>query len=271
MKNIDRETVASFGDEWSRFRQTEDQISLEELQDLYDRYFAWSGLDMAGKIGADIGCGSGRWAAFSRIKAEKLHLVDASATALSVARKRLQAYGNLAFHHASADEIPVPDGHLDFAYSLGVLHHIPNTEEATRACVRKLKFGAPFLIYVYYDLSNKPFWFKAIWRLTNAARLVISRLPNRLKDLVCDILAVVIYWPMSNLAKAFKSGNMPLRYYSNSTLHTLRTDARDRFGTRLEKRYSRDQVISLMEGAGLGDIRVKDSEPYWTAIGYRVT
>jgi len=45
----------------------------------------------------------------------------------------------------------------------------------------------------------------------------------------------------------------------------------DRFGTKLEKRYRRDEVIGLLERAGLEDIRVSERPPYWHAVGRRPT
>ena len=71
---------------------------------------------------------------------------------------------NVEFHHASADAIPLPDGSQDFGYSLGVLHHIPDTARAMADAVRKLKPGAPFLVYLYYDFENRPAWFRGLWK-----------------------------------------------------------------------------------------------------------
>ena len=47
----------------------------------------------------------------------------------------------------------------------------------------------------------------------------------------------------------------------------MRTDAFDRFGTRLEKRFTRPEVIEMMELAGLEQIGISDRPPYWCAIG----
>ena len=53
--------------------------------------------------------------------------------------------------------MPFADGTMDFGYSIGVLHHIPNTQLALNDCSRKLKSGAPFLVYIYYAFDNQPF------------------------------------------------------------------------------------------------------------------
>ncbi len=48
----------------------------------------------------------------------------------------------------------------------------------------------------------------------------------------------------------------------------MRNDALDRFGTRLEKRFTREEVIAVMVAAGLDGIKVSDSAPFWCAVGY---
>ena len=49
----------------------------------------------------------------------------------------------------------------------------------------------------------------------------------------------------------------------------MRTDTLDRFGTRLEQRFSRQQVLEMMERSGLERIVVSEAVPYWTAVGFR--
>jgi hypothetical protein len=48
----------------------------------------------------------------------------------------------------------------------------------------------------------------------------------------------------------------------------MRTDARDRFGTRLEKRFTKEEVREMMERAGLTDIKFGD-KVFWTAVGIK--
>ena len=67
----------------------------------------------------------------------------------------------------------------------------------------------------------------------------------------------------------FNVSNIPLSNYRNRSFYTMRTDALDRFGTKLEKRFSRDQIMVMMEKAGLERIRFSAVEPFWCAVGYR--
>ena len=49
----------------------------------------------------------------------------------------------------------------------------------------------------------------------------------------------------------------------------MRTDARDRFGTSLEKRFNRKQIEELMYDANLRKIEFSEKAPYWCVIGIK--
>jgi ubiquinone/menaquinone biosynthesis C-methylase UbiE len=272
--NIDPATVADFGREWQRFDQR--NLSQDEMLGLFREYFAvfpWPSLP-AGATGFDAGCGSGRWASLVAPRVGHLHCVDASADALAVARKGLAARGNVSFHQASLAAMPLPDRSMDFGYSLGVLHHMPDPQAGLAACVGKLKPGAPMLIYIYYAFDNKPLWFRALWRLTDYARRAISKAPFPIKSAVAELMAALVYWPMARTAQllqrlGFSVAKWPLSAYRWRSYYTMRTDALDRFGTRLEHRMKQAEIRAMMENAGLHDIRFSDAVPFWCAVGIK--
>lgn len=272
--NLDTATVASFGDEWSRY----DQSSLDDAEQrrIFDRYFKifpWDRLP-PGAEGFDMGCGSGRWAQLMQPRVGKLNCIDASDEALAVAQRSLANCANVVFIHSSVDGCPVPEGSQDFGYSLGVLHHIPDTPAAMASCVGLLKPGAPFLVYLYYQFDNRPAWFRAVWKVSELVRATISAVPNQMKHVVTDIIALMIYWPLARLAwcgekLGFDTRNLPLYGYRDYGFYTMRTDARDRFGTPLEQRFTREEIRAMMGAAGLVDIVISDDEPYWCAVGIK--
>jgi hypothetical protein len=55
----------------------------------------------------------------------------------------------------------------------------------------------------------------------------------------------------------------PLKFYADRSFYVMRTDALDRFGTRLEQRYTKKAIALMLEAAGLEDIQFSDSAPYW--------
>jgi SAM-dependent methyltransferase len=272
--NVDRRTVEGFGDEWARFDQT--ALSEGELRTCFEDYFRifpWSSLPRD-PVGFDLGCGSGRWARFVAEQVGRLYCIDASEKALDVARRNLGKLGNIDFHHASVDSIPLADESMDFGYSLGVLHHVPDTAAGLRSCVRKLKRGAPFLVYLYYAFDNRPLWFRRVWAVSNAGRMVLSRLPFPVRLAVSQAIAAGIYLPLARGAAfaervGFNVENVPLAVYRQRSFYVMRTDALDRFGTRLERRFTKVQIRSLMTDAGLVNVRFSDRAPFWCAVGER--
>lgn len=272
--NLDTKTVEGFGEEWSRFDQTGmDAVELAEQFERYFRVFPWHQLPQ-NSVGFDLGCGSGRWASLAADRVGKLHCIDASSVALDVAKRNLFHKNNVEFHHASVDEIPLEDDSMDFGYSLGVLHHIPNTADGIKACVRKLKPGAPFLVYLYYAFDNRPAWFRAAWKISDIFRRMIAALPFALKKLVTDLIAVFVYLPLAVVSYILEKLGVnveaiPLSTYRRQSFYTMRTDALDRFGTRLEQRFTRKQIREMMDDAGLERIVFGNEIPYWCAVGYR--
>lgn len=271
--NKDVKVVSGFGDEWERFDQS--ALSSKEHFDLFERYFSifpWE-LISEKSVGFDMGCGSGRWAKLIASRVGTLHCVDPS-SALLIAKKKLSNFNNCIFHSSSVDEFSVQSNSMDFGYSLGVLHHIPNTKSALLDCVDKLKSGAPFLIYLYYAFDNRPLWFRALFKISDYIRLFVSKLPHTFRYYVSQCLAVFIYFPFSQFSflldkLGLNVDKIPLSAYRHSSFYTMRTDALDRFGTQLEQRFTKLEIEEMMISAGLVDIKFSSTVPFWTAVGIK--
>jgi len=274
MRNVDPRTVSGFGQEWAALDQS--SLSHANRLSIFNDYFGifpWENLPSEA-IGADIGCGSGRWALMVAPRVRTLHCIDASSRALEIARRNLSSVDNVQFHHASADNLPIPDGYLDFAYSLGVLHHVPDTASAIKAIAQKLKPRGLFLLYLYYAFDNRPFWYRSLWRYSNFGRTIISQLPFPMRFLVSQLIAAVVYWPFARLASllewcGFAPEHWPLAYYRNKDFYVMRTDALDRFGTTLERRFTLLDIKKILETSGFSNVRFSNAPPYWCAIAER--
>ena len=275
MKNQDKNTVEGFGDEWSRFDQSD--LPEDEQKLLFDEYFSvfpWENISKE-SVGFDLGCGSGRWAKSVAPKVKKLICIDPS-SALDIAKKNLSNFDNCEFQSTTVDDISIDNNSMDFGYSLGVLHHVPNTEMGIKQCVEKLKKGAPLLLYLYYRFDNRPFWFRFIWSISDLLGKIISKMPYGLRYIFSQIIAVAIYFPLARTSFYMEKlnlnvSNFPLSSYKNLSFYTMRTDALDRFGTRLEQRFTRDEIKIMMENAGLENIKFSNSKPYWVAVGYKIS
>ena len=228
--------------------------------------------------GFDAGCGSGRWAEFilsgEYAAIAKLNCVDPS-DAIEVAKNKLSKFGNAAFYNTTINDMPLANSSQDFGYCLGVLHHIPDTLSAMKACVDKLKPGAPFLVYMYYNFENRPWWFKLIWKCSDILRKCICKLPHKLKVLITNMIAAFVYYPLAKIAFAAEKlhlpyKNIPLSAYRKGSFYNMKNCALDRFGTCYEKRYSKADIVDLMTKSGLENISFSNDPDFnWVAIGYK--
>ncbi|MDB9872653.1 class I SAM-dependent methyltransferase [Alphaproteobacteria bacterium] len=272
-KNVDHKTIQGFGYEWEKFDQS--VLSEKEHEELFEAYFSifpWNSLSKK-STGFDLGCGSGRWAKLVAPKVGSLHCIDPS-SALDVARKNLSNFDNCLFYSATVDEIPLEHSSMDFGYSLGVLHHIPDPQAGLNECVKRLKPGAPFLVYLYYAFDNRSIWFRMIWIFSDIFRKIISNLPNGLRYYSSQILALLVYFPLARIARGLEKlgldvSSFPLSSYKNRSFYTMRTDALDRFGTKLEHRFTRLQIEKMMKKSGLEQITFSEKSAFWTAVGIR--
>ncbi len=273
LKNVDYAVVADFGNEWKTFDQSALANEERKLQfESYFEVFPWERLS-PDAVGFDAGCGSGRWAVLVAPRVGHLHCVDPS-SAIDVAQKNLQHLHNCSFYRKTIDDMPFPDNSMDFGYSLGVLHHMPDTQQGIVDCVNKLKQGSPFLIYLYYAFDNQPIWFKWLWKLTDLARHFVSRMPYRFKYVLSQIIAVCVYFPWARTAIGIEKIGLsvhswPLSAYRDKSFYSMRTDALDRFGTKLEKRFSKLQILTMMENAGLERVQFSLRTPFWCAVGFK--
>ena len=273
MKNLDKQTVKSFGEEWKYFDQS--ALKDKEARKMFQEYFSNFPWDMISKNseGFDMGCGSGRWAQFVAPKVNLLNCIDPS-SALQTAKNNLKKFDNINYYKKSLDDVELKEESQDFGYSLGVLHHVPNTQLAIKSCVKLLKPGAPFLIYIYYAFDNRPIWFKYIWTVSNIIRMIIYRLPEFLKFFLSDLIATFVYFPLAKIIlylekRKYNVKNLPLYAYRNSSFYVMRTDSRDRFGTPLEKRFTKKEIHKMMTESGLENIIFNAELPFWTAVGFK--
>lgn len=269
--NIDEETVSSFGDEWEAYHNF-DEAQLKITGDQYFDIVDEEILKSADSI-LDLGCGSGRWAYYLSKRVKFIEAIDPS-HAVIAAKSVCKDLDNVRISLAGVDNIPFEDESFDFIYSLGVLHHIPDTGAALQTAVEKLKPNGHFLIYLYYNFDNRPSWYKMIHDASELLRSIISKQSKTVKKVLADILAITLYMPAILLARLtkfiFKNDlykAIPLSYYADKSFYIIRNDSLDRFGTPLEQRFSKNEIRTMMENAGLTEIKFGEHTPFWHAIG----
>lgn len=263
--NIDAATVEAFGQEWERFGQFE-AAEIEAIGNEYFDLFAetdWAHISTA----LDVGCGSGRWSRYLATRVSHVEAIDPS-EAWMIAQENCSDLEHVRVTKASATAIPFPDASFDLVICLGVLHHIPDTRQALKQVCKAVKPGGRLLLYLYYNLEQRSGFTKAILAVVNGLRRGISRLPRGPRNATCDILAVLIYWPLVTAARlgarlGLSVARWPLSYYCNKSWHVIRNDARDRFGTPLEQRFSRAEIAEMLKDAGMQAPVFSENAPFW--------
>lgn len=269
-KNIDDEVKESFGDEWERFHQ----FDKDELDRIAREYFdIVTDQQLANATVLDVGCGSGRWAKYIAERSRFVEAIDPS-HAVFAADKLLNGVSNIRISQAGVDTIPFADDSFDLVMSIGVLHHVPNTAEAIMQCARKVKKGGHLYLYLYYALDNKGAAFRMLYKISNTIRLGVSSLPAKPKQVVCDVFAVIFYMPWILTGRFLKflglnklASKLPLSIYQNKSFYIIRNDSLDRFGTKLEQRFTKKQIGEMLDAAGIGNVIFSESMPYWHCIG----
>lgn len=237
------------------FKQYFDLIDINELRDA--------------RV-CDIGCGIGRWSYFLKDKCRELILVDFS-EAIFMARRNLKDASNVIFFMGEIKRLPFGKDFADFLFCLGVLHHLPTNAIDE---VRELKKSAPtLLIYLYYALDNRPFYFRILLATATTLRKVVSKIRNPLFRTLFTWLAMCLfYFPLiwvGGILKPFKlSHYIPLyETYERKSLHRIRQDVYDRFFTRIEQRFTKKQILELKDT--FSKVTISDHQPYWHFICQR--
>ena len=167
-------TVDTFGWEWQEFDALHANLSTYRAQFL-DWIHPIEPEFFKDKVVLDAGCGMGRFAAASgEFGACDVLAVDLS-SAVEVAYRHTRSLPNVHVIQADIYHLPFARA-FDFAFSIGVLHHLPDPEGGFRALVRHLKPQGSIFAWVYGRETNG--W---IIHIVNPIReRLLSRLPHKL-------------------------------------------------------------------------------------------
>ena len=272
-ENLDQNVIDGFGHEWVAFDYTETE-NAEALDAQFAAYSApldLSQFNPETSLAGDFGAGSGRWSSRLAPYFSRVYALEPSDGASSVIKSKFTGDPKIVILQETVGVNSIPVGSLDLAMSLGVLHHIPDTALAIKDVARSIKPGGVFLCYLYYNLENKPTYYKLIFKGVNLVRRVISSLPQPVKRVSSMVIAALVYWPLARLSKVLSklgrnTANLPLHHYANMPFVMLANDALDRFGTSLEQRFSKAEITEMLRAADfdLATLKFSETEPFWT-------
>lgn len=271
----DSDTMATkrmFSFAWRRFAR--DEASKGWFKDSFT-YMSYVPQELfsgaAGKIGLDVGCGSGVDMISMNKKGFEMVGIDISDAAYE-ASANTKEMENVHVVQASVYDMPFKSGFFDIGYSFGVLHHLPHPEKGFRMLCDKVKRGGSVIIYVYEDFAERSVLERILLKAVNSLRIVTKRLPPPVLYSLCALASpfVLIFcslpYQLFKRIPATKKSAERIPFRHTVRLDCIVADLYDRFSPPIERRYSRQEVESWFRNAGFKDINVVNHRG-WVAWG----
>jgi SAM-dependent methyltransferase len=246
-------TAENFGWQWQHFVQGDELYAdqfLGWIAPVQPRFFQ-------DKVVLEGGCGKGRhtqlaatWGAHDVIGVD---LSEAVETAFAATRNLENA------HIVQADIYHLPFARVfDYAFSVGVLHHLPDPRAGFRSLATKVKDGGYLSAWVYGAESNEwitrfvdPLRKKFSSRMNHRALLQLSKLPTALVYLATKL----IYGPLNRSSGGSKVAR---HLFYNEYLNAI-----SQFGWREQHTIVFDHLVAPTSHY----IHRKDFEDWWREIG----
>jgi 2-polyprenyl-3-methyl-5-hydroxy-6-metoxy-1,4-benzoquinol methylase len=266
-RRIKMATAASFAYEWKQFGQ----LRPEWRKNFLDYMQPYGPEDLAGRTVLDAGAGSGRHSRQAADLGASVVAVELG-DAVDVARANLPSSA-LAIQ-ADLEDLPLAYDAFDFVLSIGVLHHLPATEQALSGLVPHARPGGVVQTYLYWSPERR--WHRALLSIVTAARRITTRLPPRLLHLLSYPIAAAVYAAFVLPYRALRrfratrplARGLPLKTYADYPFMVCVNDQFDRFSAPLERRFTEQEVRAMMYSAGLEEVVVTPNNG-WVASGKR--
>jgi SAM-dependent methyltransferase len=267
---LQEQTRRSFGYQWTAFHDMVNAFRegfLTYIHPLGPEFFP-------GKLGLDAGCGFGRHVYYAAEFGAEVVGVDFSD---AIESTRINTADRPGVHLVQADvyHLPFREGGFDFAYSLGVLHHLPDPEQGFRALLRQVKPGGTVFIWVYS--TTRP----VVNALLEAARTVTRRLPHRALHALSVAAACVDWGGFIGPYRAARAlpgvGTLAdrvvlprIKLYAGYPFEVSVADWFDRLSAPVRFYYGPDDLAGWAARAGLADARITPTGNYgWRLHGLR--
>jgi glycosyltransferase involved in cell wall biosynthesis/SAM-dependent methyltransferase/uncharacterized protein YbaR (Trm112 family) len=260
-------TAESFAYEWTHFGK----LRAEWRKNFLDYMRPHPAEFFRDKLLLDVGAGSGRHSAQAAALGAEVVAIDLGRS-IDVSRRNLpQAVLTV---QADAERLPFAPESFDFVMSIGVLHHLPDTQAALKWLVPFVKPGGWLHVYLYW--VPRLSWHRAVLRLVAAVRRVTVRMPFWLLRQLCYPLSAMLWVGVVLPYRALRAYPqtaglarlLPLKTYADYPFTVLVNDQFDRFSAPIEQRFSRAQVQVMLERAGLEQVTTLPNHG-WVGDGRR--
>ncbi len=263
-----RRTQESFGYQWTRFSAMSSDFHdnfLSYIDPIDESFFE-------GKLGVDIGCGFGRHIYNAAKFGAEMVGVDYSA-AIDATRRNVEHLQNVHLVQANLYRLPFRPGTFDFAYSIGVLHHMPEPERGFQSVVSLVKPNGAVFVWVYSKIR------RYVNFLLECVRSATTRMPKLVQTWLA-FLAAAIDWglfiapyrvlsTLPGIGEAVKRHSLPrIKLYSRYPFQVAWADWFDRLAAPIRYYYDAADLTGWLDRAGLVRTRISATGLFgWRAYG----
>jgi SAM-dependent methyltransferase len=238
----------SFGYEWNLHRRTQlDSSQSHESEETFKQKTGLRPEDLRGKLVLDVGCGMGRFADVASRWGATVVGIDLS-SAVEAASDNLGGRSNVHLAQADVFALPFAEGSFDIIYSIGVLHHTPDTRAAFLRLPPLLKAGGTIAIWVYSSHRPWRFWSSDILRVAT------TRLPKTWLYRLCHVAVPLYYVCRIPIAGNVVRGLLPISVHPKPDWRIL--DTFDWYSPSYQWKHSRAEVAGWFETAGLRNVQL---------------
>lgn len=161
----------AFFEKYNYLREVNEPPAFAKKLHEYDRF--------AGKRVLEVGCGNAYTLCKYAEYGAEVYGLDITEKAINISKQRFSYIGLKGyFKVGNAENLPYESNYFDCICSMGVLHHVPNTEKAVSEIYRCLKPGGRLIVMFYHRNS-------LLYRLVMPVRRVLTG--KNLQQLVNEV------------------------------------------------------------------------------------
>ena len=246
--------AGSFGFQWQVFSRTQlDTETSRRSESDFRQRTGFRPEDLKGKLVLDVGCGMGRFAEVATRWGARVVGIDLSLATDSAVRNLSDRLATIL--QADVFRLPFAPETFDYIYSIGVLHHTPDCEQAFRVLPPLLKPGGRIAIWLYSSYNS---WY----RFSDIYRRVTRRMPPKLLHKLCYGVVPLyglhqvlrgIPW-LGRPASGLLARLIPMSFNKDPKWRVL--DTFDWYSPWYQSKHTYEEVFRWFESCGLEDLHV---------------
>lgn len=245
------EYVGNFSFEWRvhRYTQVDSKTGRDDSEVTFREKCGFTAADLRGRMVLDVGVGSGRFLEIARKYGGEVVGIDLSFAVESA----FATFGHdPKVHIIQADvfRLPFKPEVFDAIYSIGVLHHTPDTKKAFFSVLPFLKHGGKVAIWLYDHYSHLPIIMSRYYRK------LTTRMPKRLLYYLCYIAVPYYYLLKLPFLRHIFRAILPTAPWPDWRWRVL--DTFDWYSPKYQWWHTDHEVFTWFDQAGLKNIRVLD-------------